>query len=134
MTVGHFHEAAHKSAAIREFAVRYNDLLMAQLQNSHDCCDGDSLPRTQQFLGEMLAVRRTSVTHAERQLQDDGIISCRRGQIHIDDRTALESRTCECYFALQDRIDKVFPRILDSHDGRDRDERLSFRSIAALTV
>lgn len=143
MTVGHFQEAAHKSAAIRDLAVRYNDLLIAQLQqsvacnarhdlaqrlcrwllHSQDCCDGDSLPLTQEFLGEMLGVRRTSVTHAERQLQDAGIISYRRGQMHIDDRAVLESRTCECYFALQDRIDKLFPRILHSHAGH-RDERL----------
>jgi CRP-like cAMP-binding protein len=144
MTVGDFQEAAHKSAAIRELAVRYNDLLMAQLQqsvacnalhdlaqrlcrwllHSYDCCDGDSLPLTQEFLGEMLGVRRTSVTHAERRLQDAGIVSYRRGQMHIDDRAALESCACECYFAIQDRIDKVFPRILHSHAGRDRDERL----------
>ena len=131
MTVRHFQEAAHQSAAIRELAVRYNDLLMAQLQqsvacnalhdlaqrlcrwllHSQDCCDGDTLPLTQEFLGEMLGVRRTSVTLAERQLQDAGIISYRRGQMHIADRTALERRACECYFTLQDRIDKVFPRI-----------------------
>ena len=131
MTVGHFHEVAHQCAALRELAVRYNDLLMAQLQqsvacnalhdlaqrlcrwllHSHDCCDGGTLPLTQEFLGEMLGVRRTSVTHAERQLQDAGIISYRRGQMHIDDRAALERCACECYFALQDRIDKVFPRI-----------------------
>jgi len=130
-TIARFLEAAQKSPAMRELAGRYNDLLTAQIQqsvacnalhdlgrrlcrwllHSHDCCAGDTLSLTQEFLSEMLGARRTSVTLAARKLQDDRIISYRRGQIHINDRAALERRACECYFTLEDRIDKVFPRI-----------------------
>jgi hypothetical protein len=62
--------------------VRYNDLLFSQVQQSvacnalhalearlarwllqtHDCVDDNSIPLTQEFLGQMLGVRRTTVT------------------------------------------------------------------------
>jgi hypothetical protein len=130
--VEHFQEAARQSAAIRELALRYNDLFTANLQQTvacnavhdlnhrlcrwlleaHDCCDGGAeLPLTQAFLSEMLAVRRTSVTVAARKLQDEGLINYSRGRVRIVSRASLESRACECYFAVRDHSDKLFPRI-----------------------
>jgi hypothetical protein len=71
---------------IRDLIVRYNDLMLAQIQQSvgcnalhaldarlcrwllqtHDCIDGGAIPLTQEFLGQMLGVRRTTVTIAAR--------------------------------------------------------------------
>jgi hypothetical protein len=36
------------------------------LLQTHDCVDGDIIPLTQEFLGQMLGVRRTTVTIAAR--------------------------------------------------------------------
>jgi hypothetical protein len=36
------------------------------LLQTHDCMDGDTIPLTQEFLGEMLGVRRTTVTIVRR--------------------------------------------------------------------
>ena len=119
--------AAQESAVIRDFAAGYNDLLLAQVQQSvacnalhgleqrlcrwllraHDCGDGDTVPLTQEFLGEMLGVRRTSVTLAAQLLQTRGIISYRRGQIRIANRSALEGLACECYETIQSLSQKA---------------------------
>jgi len=129
MPAARFHAAAQESAAIRELAVRYNDLLIAQIQQSvacnalhtlearlcrwllqtHDCVGGDTIPLTQEFLGQMLGVRRTSVTLAARLLQSAGLIRYRRGHIQVVDRAALEDAACECYAAIQEHTDEVFP-------------------------
>jgi CRP-like cAMP-binding protein len=123
-----FHAAANQSQAIRDLIVRYNDLLLAQVQQSvacnalhalearlcrwllqtHDCIDGDAIPLTQEFLGQMLGVRRTTVTIAARLLQTAGLIRYRRGLIHIVDRAALEDIACECYAVVKLNADKVF--------------------------
>src|SRR5262249_41830132 len=66
-------------------------------------------PLTQEFLGQMLGVRRTTVTIAARLLQSAGLIRYRRGLIHILDRAALEDISCECYAVVRHNLDKVFP-------------------------
>jgi CRP-like cAMP-binding protein len=64
-------------------------------------CTGTSLPLTQEFLSQMLGVRRTTVTLIARALQEAGLISYRRGQIVILDRAGLEEAACECYQIIQ---------------------------------
>src|SRR5262249_37534921 len=75
---------------------------------THDCVDGDAIPLTQEFLGQMLGVRRTTVTIAARLLQSAGLIRYRRGLIHIVDRAALEEISCECYAVVRHNLDRVF--------------------------
>jgi CRP-like cAMP-binding protein len=129
LAASQFHAVANESQAIRHLVVRYNDLLFAQVQQSvacnalhalearlcrwllqtHDCVDGDAIPLTQEFLGQMLGVRRTTVTIAARLLQSAGLIRYRRGLIHIVDRRGLEEIACECYAVVRHNLDKVFP-------------------------
>jgi CRP-like cAMP-binding protein len=129
ISASHFHAAAGQSAAIRDLVVRYNDVLLAQIQQSvacnalhamearlcrwllqtHDCIDGNAIPLTQEFLGQMLGVRRTTVTIAARLLQSAGLIRYRRGLIHILDRRAVEEIACECYAATRNNAENVFP-------------------------
>lgn len=56
---------------------------------------------TQEFLGDMLGARRTTVTLAAGTLQQNGLITYRRGRIRILDRENLESAACECYQAVR---------------------------------
>jgi CRP-like cAMP-binding protein len=126
--VSSFQAATDESPTLRALVVRYNDLLIGQIQQSvacnalhslearlsrwllqtHDCVDGDTLPLTQEFLGQMLGVRRTTVTIAARLLQAAGLISYRRGHIHLVDRRGLEGLACECYAAVRRSADRVF--------------------------
>ncbi|MDY7015221.1 MAG: Crp/Fnr family transcriptional regulator [Cyanobacteriota bacterium] len=66
-----------------------------------DCVERDELEVTQGAIAKMLGIRRSSVTVAASLLQQAGILQYRRGRIKISDRTALEARTCECYFLVK---------------------------------
>lgn len=57
---------------------------------------------TQEFLAQMLAVRRGSVNEAAKTFQDQGLIEYSRGRIKIMKRDALEARACECYRRITD--------------------------------
>jgi len=124
-----FHAAANQSEALRDRIGRYNDLLLAQVQQSvacnalhalearlcrwllqtRDCTDGDVIPVTQDFLGQMLGVCRTTVTNAARVLQGAGLIRYRRGHIQIVNRPALQEIACECYAVVKHNSDSTFP-------------------------
>ncbi len=60
-----------------------------------------SIELTQEFLGEMLGARRSSVTIAAGTLQRSGLIDYRRGHITILNRERLEDAACECYPVTQ---------------------------------
>ncbi len=69
---------------------------------AHDRVQGDLLLLTQEFLSQMLGVRRGGVTLAASSLQEAGFISYARGHINVRKRTGLESATCECYETIDD--------------------------------
>jgi CRP-like cAMP-binding protein len=52
---------------------------------------------TQEFLAEMLAVRRQTVTVFAGTLQTAGFITYRRGVMRVISREGLEAASCECY-------------------------------------
>lgn len=56
---------------------------------------------TQDFIGNMLGVRREGVTKAALKLQQLGVISYSRGMIRVLDRPKLESMSCECYAVVK---------------------------------
>ena len=62
---------------------------------------------TQEFLAQMLGVRRASVSEVASIFQQDGIITYTRGEITILDREALEACTCECYRIVRDEFVRV---------------------------
>ncbi|HEX4284696.1 MAG TPA: Crp/Fnr family transcriptional regulator [Terracidiphilus sp.] len=57
---------------------------------------------TQEFLAEMLGIRRTSVSGAAGKLQRNGLITYRRGHIQVLKRRELEGVACECYPIVRD--------------------------------
>jgi CRP-like cAMP-binding protein len=117
-----FRKVAAKSPAIFNLCIRYNETLLAQarvtaacnlshsvearfsrwLLQSRDRAESNTVPLTQQFLSEMLGVRRTSVTEVAVKMQDAGAISYSRGIIKIVDLIKLKSISCECYETLRE--------------------------------
>lgn len=67
------------------------------LLRARDLSGSDHLPFTQEFLSEMLGVRRTSVTTIAHMLQGAGMIKYTRGRIEILDIEGLRDTACECY-------------------------------------
>lgn len=64
---------------------------------THDRLQADEFRLTQEFLSDMLGVRREGVTGAARALQQKKLISYVRGQITVLDRAGLEAASCKCY-------------------------------------
>lgn len=62
------------------------------------------LNMTHELVANMLGVRRESITEAAGNLQRGGIIRYRRGHISVLDRKELESRSCECYGVVKNKI------------------------------
>jgi len=114
---GVFRGTAMQSQALISKIMRHEQTLFAQAQQSTACmanhevdarlcrwllrardlAGSDHLPFTQEFLAEMLGVRRPSVTTVARTLQEAGIVKYRRGKIEILDVDALRESSCECY-------------------------------------
>ena len=69
-----------------------------------DLIQSDELPLTQEFIGNMLGVRRSGVTITAGILQRAGLISYSRGKIKILDRPRLENTACECYRLFYDHF------------------------------
>jgi CRP-like cAMP-binding protein len=119
----HFRNAVAASDPLRNVCIRYNEVLLSQarvtaacnalhsiearfcrwLLQSADRAASDTVPLTQEFLAEMLGVRRTSVTEVASKVQAAGAIAYSRGVIKILDRPALLRMSCECYETLLDQ-------------------------------
>lgn len=80
---------------------------------THDRMQTNEFYLTQEFLADMLGVRRVGVSAAARLLQKKKLISYRRGKIRILDRLGLERASCRCY---QD-INAIYQRILMEKNG-----------------
>jgi CRP-like cAMP-binding protein len=74
------------------------------LLRTRDLVESDGIELTQEFLAQMLGVRRTSVTLAARHLQAVKLIKNRRGHIKIIAEVALQDASCECYETVKSHV------------------------------
>jgi CRP-like cAMP-binding protein len=122
ISAAHLRRAAEASASITDLCIQYNEVLLDQarvtaacnalhlvearlcrwLLQSRDRAESDTIMLTQEFLSDMLGVRRTSVTEVARKIQASGAISYSRGAIKILDLKALKELSCECYDTLRE--------------------------------
>ncbi|HEX3917440.1 MAG TPA: Crp/Fnr family transcriptional regulator [Caulobacteraceae bacterium] len=120
--------AAAISPGITSLVIRHAQANTAQIQQSvacnalhrvearlcrwllmtHDRTQSASLPLTQEFLGSMLGVQRTTVSGIAAALQRAGLIRYARGNIEILNRAGLEASACECYRAVGERYAQLF--------------------------
>jgi CRP-like cAMP-binding protein len=64
---------------------------------THDRMGDDEFQLTQEFLSNMLGVRREGVSKAAGDLQKQNLIQYSRGRLEILDRPGLEATSCGCY-------------------------------------
>jgi CRP-like cAMP-binding protein len=108
--------------------IRHEQIVLAQAQQSAGCNAGhlvearlsrwllmmrdltqsDDLKLTQEFLAQMLGVRRTSVSLVASTLQKAGLIRYSRGNIRILDVEKLRAGACECYERVKSHYDRLF--------------------------
>jgi CRP-like cAMP-binding protein len=118
---------AERSIAFRTSLIRHEQALFAQAQQSAACnashgvearlarwllrvrylTGSDTLDLTQEFLAQMLGVRRTSVSVVANTLQTAGLIRYRRGHIQILNLEALRETSCECYESVKSHSDRL---------------------------
>jgi CRP-like cAMP-binding protein len=122
-----FRELALEHPLLREQVMAYEQFFLAQVQQTCACnaihkveartCKwllrmhrlaGDELALTQEFLAQMMGVRRTSVTEVAGDLQRAGMITYSRGRIRIVDLPKIRAIACECDDAVNAHYDKVF--------------------------
>jgi CRP-like cAMP-binding protein len=84
------------------------------LLRARDLSESDDLPFTQEYLGEMLGVRRTSVTAVAHSLQEAGLIKYARGKIQILDAEALQESACECYGSVKTLYERLLGPVRNS--------------------
>jgi CRP-like cAMP-binding protein len=121
LNVNRIRELAQQSELFRAKLARHEQFLLAQAQQSaacnathilearlcrwllrcHDLLESDDIPFTQEFLAEMLGVRRTSVTLVAKALQNSGLIRYRRGHIKLLDLEGVRESACECYGTIK---------------------------------
>jgi CRP-like cAMP-binding protein len=118
-----FRKLVTASPAIGDLCMRYNETLLVQaritaacnalhavearfcrwLLQTGDRAGPEKITLTQEFLSEMLGVRRTSVTDVARRISEAGIITYSRGVITVLDRKRLKELSCECYETMREQ-------------------------------
>lgn len=129
MTAAQFQHELHNSPSMLSTLNRYLYVLVMQLSQTaacthfheieprlarwllmtHDRAHADHFHLTQEYLADMLGVRRSSITIAAGKLQQQKLISYVRGEINILDRKELEAASCGCYSELNDHYARLFP-------------------------
>lgn len=74
---------------------------------TRDRVDSDQFLLTQEFLSQMLGVRRASVSVVAAIIQKAGLIQYSRGKMTILDRQGLEDCACECYFTVKAEYERL---------------------------
>ena len=114
--VGSFHRLLHRythslltqmslSSACNRFHT-LNSRLARWLLMTHDRIGTDEFRLTQEFMSNMLGVRREGVNKVAGELQRDKLISYSRGHMAILNRPALEKVSCTCYRIIKEDSDR----------------------------
>ena len=121
---------ANVRPAFPDLLVKYEQFFLSQVQQTAACnavhtvqartCKwlsrmhdlvGRCLPMTQDFLAQMIGVRRSTISQVAGELQKTGMISYKRGHIHIIDLEQLRACACECDDEVRSRFQRIFPAI-----------------------
>lgn len=122
-----FTREVHVGTVLHARLHRYTQALMIQMAQSLACNRLHSLEQrccrwllmtqdragsngfalTQEFLAQMLGVRRAGVSEVASGLQKQGLIQYRRGQITVLDRAGLETCACTCYQIISAEYDRL---------------------------
>jgi CRP-like cAMP-binding protein len=76
--------------------------------------DDDAFALTQEYLAEMLGVRRSTVTVIAGTLQQKGLIRYCRGSITVLDARGLEAVACECHRIVRTRYERLMAHAFES--------------------
>jgi CRP-like cAMP-binding protein len=113
--------------AVRSVMLKYTQAMLAQvtqnaacnglhnleqrfarwLLESRDRIGSDELQLTQEFISEMLGVRRAGVNEVSSRFEERGAVRKSHGRLQITDAGQLEAASCECYRVLAEEYDRL---------------------------
>ncbi|HEU5022709.1 MAG TPA: Crp/Fnr family transcriptional regulator [Bryobacteraceae bacterium] len=143
MTADAFIDATVKCASLPRLLHRYTQALMIQISQgtacnrvheieqrcarwlllTHDRVGADEFSLTQEFLGQMLGVRRATVNNIAVQFQEAGYIEYSRGRVRIRNRRKLEAVSCRCYSVIREEYDRMLGGLTPSNGRKAPRER-----------
>lgn len=119
-------EAKSRSGFVANIFCRFSDYLLAEVMQSVACNSfhpiqqraarwlltaqdraGDRIELTQEALAALLGVQRTTVNAVVGALQEEGLLSARRGRVIVVDRAGLKRQACECYSIVEEHFGAV---------------------------
>jgi CRP-like cAMP-binding protein len=123
----HVRALAEDNSRFRTLIIRHEEMVLAQAQQAAACnafhtvearlarwllrcrdlTGGGDLELTQEFLAQMLGVRRTSVSLVANTFQQAGFLTYRRGHIRIVDVEGLRESACECYDTIRNHAGRL---------------------------
>ena len=127
MEARNFHEEMRRAGPLHTLVQRATQALLHQLAQAAACnhrhsvqqrvcrwllmnqdrVEANELALTQEFLAQILGVRRPTLSAVAGSLQTAGLIRYHRGRMTVLDRKGLEAASCECYRAIRKEIDRV---------------------------
>jgi CRP-like cAMP-binding protein len=127
---GRFRSMADASLDFRKTLFKHEQLILVQAQQSAACnathtvearlsrwllrCrdlqGSDDLQLTQEFISQMMGVRRTSVSVVANTFQQAGFLRYSRGHIRILNLEGLQESACECYQTVKSQADRLLDR------------------------
>jgi CRP-like cAMP-binding protein len=122
-----FREEFRRGGSFQRLSLRYMQALLTQISQravcnglhsieqrlacwllmTHDRVGSAKLQVTQEFVSNLLGVRREGVSLTTGSLRNKGVIVSNRGFITILDRAGLEATACECYRVIKDEYDRL---------------------------
>ena len=133
-----FKELIQRPSRLTQVLQRYTQALMVQISQgtgcnrvhtneqrcarwllqTHDRVGKDEINLTQEFLAQMLGVRRATVSEVAAGLQEKGFIEYSRGVIQVRDRAGLEATSCICYGVIRAEYDRMYEQLSTDRNGR----------------
>jgi CRP-like cAMP-binding protein len=124
MEVTDFHAVLRSDGHLHDRLLRYTQAFIVQVAQNTACnrihtteeraarwllttadrVGAEEFVLTQQFLAQMLGVRRPTVSLTAGILQAAGLITYTRGRVRIVDREQLEQSACDCYAIVRDEF------------------------------
>jgi CRP-like cAMP-binding protein len=127
LEVADLRAASERSVGFRTRLIRHEQAILVQSQQAGACIafhtaecrlagwllrmrdlsGSDALPLTQEFLAQMIGVRRNAVSLVANALQRAGLIRYHRGRIEITNVAGLRRAACECYGAVRSQYERL---------------------------
>ncbi len=134
-------QAKQRSRSLDNLFARYADCMLAQIFQSTACnaahnieqrtakwiiaamdrTSSDQVPLTQDRLSSMLGVGRSYVSRVVGRLKAEGILSVRRGHIHVHDQARLAAKSCACNDAVKLHFETVLKGVYPDADQAQED-------------